>query len=244
MELLTYHVSLVFGLISFLTVFTFYKAIQNSKGFAFMALFWLVIQSAVSFSGFYTFADSLFTRFLMIILPPALLVIWLFSSQSGKSCLYNVDMHLLTVIHIVRAPVEVVLYLLFISNVVPQEMTIAGGNFDILSGLSAPVIYYWGMMQRKIKWQLLVVWNVACLGMLLNVMIRSVLSAPFFFQPIATDQPEVALLHFPFIFLPGAVLPVILCSHLAMIRNLVKAYWNEPAQMETGKAYASQFLAK
>jgi len=99
-------------------------------------------------------------------------------------------------------------------------------------------------MQGKIKWQLLVIWNVACLGLLLNVMIRSVLSAPFFFQTISMDQPEAALLHFPFIFLPGAVLPVVLCSHLAMIRNLVKASWNERATVEAGKAFANPFLAK
>ena len=238
----TFCISLIFGLIAFLTVFTFYKAFSNAKGFGMWAVLWFVVQICVSLSVFYVVIDTLLIRFALIFVPSLLPISWLFISKSGKGYLDQMNLHLLTVIHVVRAPVEVVLYFMFICRLVPCEMTFGGGNLDIISGLSAPIVYYVAVMQGKTRWQLLLGWNVVCLGLLINMVSKSVLSAPFFFHQIAFDQPNVAFMHFPFVFLPGTIVPILLCSHLAMIRNLVKEYWYQ--HRADSRSIAHSFLAE
>jgi hypothetical protein len=220
-------ISLIFGLISFLAAFTFYQAVGQPRRFGIAAGIWILLQSVISAAGFYTNTDPVVPRMLLMVVPPVVLMAWLFLARPGKALLDKMDMHLLTVIHVVRAPLEVVLYWLYLSKVVPQEMTFGGGNPDILSGLTAPAIYYWGLLKGKVRWQLLVFWNLVSFGLLLNVILKSILSAPLLFQTIGFEQPNVAVLHFPFVFWPGVVAPIIACSHLVVIRNLVKTHWYE-----------------
>jgi hypothetical protein len=227
MESFNLCISLIFGLIAFLTAFTFFRAINNVKGFAIAAVIWVVLQSGIALSGFYTNTNTIIPRLLLVVGPPVVLMAWLFLARPGKDILEGMDMHLATVIHVVRAPLEVILYWLYLAELVPREMTFGGGNLDMISGITAPVVYYWGIMKGRVRWQLLVIWNLLGLGLLLNAALKSVLSAPYFFQTIAFDQPNVAVLKFPFIFLPGVVVPIIVCAHLAVIRNLVRTHWYE-----------------
>ena len=99
----------------------------------------------------------------------------------------------------------------------------AGGNFDILSGLSAPVLFYMGFAKKRVHVRLLLIWNFICLGLLINIVVHAILSAPFPFQQLAFDQPNIAILYFPYVWLPGFIVPLVLLSHLAAIRQLVKA---------------------
>lgn len=100
-------------------------------------------------------------------------------------------------------------------------MTFEGRNFDILSGLTAPVVYYFGFIKKGLNKKLILVWNLICLGLLINIVAIAVLSAPFPFQKFAFDQPDIAVLYFPFNWLPCCVVPLVLFSHLATIRQLL-----------------------
>ncbi|MEO6499519.1 MAG: hypothetical protein ABIN95_10915 [Mucilaginibacter sp.] len=64
-------------------------------------------------------------------------------------------------------------------------------------------------------------WNFICLALLLNVVAHALLSAPFRFQQMAFEQPNVAILYFPFIWLPGFIVPAVLLCHLSAIRQLI-----------------------
>lgn len=101
-------------------------------------------------------------------------------------------------------------------------MTFEGSNFDMLSGLSAPVIYYFGYIKKNLNKRIILIWNVICLGLLINIVITAILSSPFPFQQFAFDQPNIAVLYFPFIWLPCCIVPLVLLSHLAAIRQLLK----------------------
>jgi hypothetical protein len=46
----------------------------------------------------------------------------------------------LTILHVVRIPVEITYTCLYLDHQVPEIMTFAGGNYDIISGLTAPVL--------------------------------------------------------------------------------------------------------
>jgi len=128
----------------------------------------------------------------------------------------------LTFLHIVRIPVELVLYWLFLHQAVPELMTFSGRNFDILAGITAPFVAYYGLQKQLMGRKTLITWNLVALALLFNIVIHAVLSAPFAFQQLAFDQPNIAVLYFPFSWLPGFIVPVVLFAHLVSVRQLLK----------------------
>ncbi|MCU0324429.1 MAG: hypothetical protein MUF45_04125 [Spirosomaceae bacterium] len=128
---------------------------------------------------------------------------------------------MLTVIHTIRIPVEIVLYWLFLNKAIPELMTFEGRNFDILVGITAPIIYFFVFVKQTWGKSALIIWNIFSLGLLLNIIINGMLSAPTPFQQFGFEQPNIAVLHFPFMFLPGCIVPIALFSHLSSIRQLI-----------------------
>ncbi len=243
MDSSTYFTSSIFGLITLLVVFTFHQAVKGSRLFATLVAVWIAIQCGAALAGYFQVTDSIFPRLLLVVVPPASLMAWLIFARPGKALMDRMNVDLLTMIHVVRAPIEVVLYWSFLDKMVPHEMTFSGGNPDILAGLSTPCVYYLGVMRNGMKWRLMVAWNFVCLGLLFNEMLRAVLSVPFFFQTIGLDQPNVLAMQFPFVLLPGVVVPILLCAHMVVIRNLVKAHWQEPKFVSSGRAVINHFFS-
>ena len=101
-------------------------------------------------------------------------------------------------------------------------MTFEGRNLDIISGLTAPLIYYIVFVKKWAGNTLLLVWNIICLCLLLNIVATAVLSAPFPFQQLGFDQPNIAILYFPFVWLPCCIVPIVFFSHLVSIRYLLR----------------------
>ncbi len=221
MENLPLYISLVFGLTTLLTVLIFYQAANRSKTTLIILLLWLVLQAIVSLSGFYTVTNSVPPRFALLAGPALLFIVILFLTKQGRQYLDKLNIKTLTILHVIRIPVECTLYWLFIYKTVPGLMTFEGRNFDILSGMTAPLVFYAAFMRKRFNRNLLLTWNFICLGLLLNIVINAILSAPFPFQQFAFDQPNIAVLYFPFVWLPCCVVPLVLLSHLASIRQLI-----------------------
>lgn len=221
MENLPVFISVIFILTTALTVWFFYKASQRSKYALAIILLWLILQGILSLSGFYLNTSALPPRIIFILPPTLLLMLILFLNVKGRIFLDNFDIKTLTLLHIVRIPVEVVLYLLFVHQTVPQLMTFEGRNFDILSGITAPFIYYFGFIKQTIGKKTILAWNFICLALLVNIVVNAILSAPLAFQQFAFDQPNIAILYFPFIWLPCIVVPIVLFSHLVTFRQLI-----------------------
>ena len=221
MENIPFYVSVVFILTTCLTAWFFYKASGQSKKILTIIIVWTVIQSAIALTGFYLHTSSIPPRFVLLVAPPLLSIALLFATASGRKLIDKFDACWLTWLHVVRIPVEIVLFWLFVYKAVPQLITFEGKNFDIISGITAIPVAYLGYHKKQLPGSLLIAWNIACLGLLFNVVIRAVLSAPFPFQQFAFDQPNVAILYFPFILLPGLVVPMVLFSHLICTRKLM-----------------------
>ena len=99
-------------------------------------------------------------------------------------------------------------------------MTFEGANFDILSGITAPIICLIAFRNNSASRPLLIVWNLLALGLLANIVVTAVLAFPSPMQQIAFDQPNRAIMYFPLIWLPAVVVPIVLFSHLASIWKL------------------------
>jgi len=221
MENLPTYISIVFGLITITTVLLFYRATQHSKLTLIILFAWLALQTLISLTGFYTVNNSLPPRIALLGFPALLCIIVLFATSRGRKYIDQLDPGKLTILHTIRVVVELVLLMLFMHKAVPQLMTFEGRNFDILSGLSAPLIYYFGFVKKSLGKPVILIWNFICLGLLFNIVINAVLSVPTPLQQFAFDQPNIAILYFPFVWLPCCVVPIVLLSHLAVIRQLV-----------------------
>ncbi|MFT7589623.1 MAG: hypothetical protein ACI959_001843 [Limisphaerales bacterium] len=189
-----------------------------------IASIWLIVQGIIALTGFYTNTASIPPPFLLLLIPPFALIAFLFNSKKGLAFIDRTDKKTLTWLHTVRIPVEIMLFLLFTEKMIPELMTFEGRNFDILAGLTAPVIAWFGYHKFKLSKILMIGWNIICIGLLLNIVIHALLSAPFPFQKMAFDQPNIALFYFPFIYLPGFIVPVVFFSHFASLRALFKGH--------------------
>ena len=221
MENLPVYIHLIFILATGLTFFIVYKSTNGSQRAVWLICAWLAIHSMLSLYGFYKNTSQMPPRFLLLLIPPLLLIIVLFATPSGRKVLDSFNTRYLTLLHIVRIPVEVILLLFSIHKVVPELMTFEGRNFDIFAGLTAPLIYYYGFVKKRLGVKTLLFWNFICLILLFNIVIHAILSAPFPFQQFAFGQPNIAVFYFPFVWLPGFIVPVVFFAHLVTIRKLL-----------------------
>lgn len=231
-ENLPAYISLVFGLTTAATLLLFYRAVQHStietirkKAHVILLCLtvWLIIQAALTLKNVYT-SDTTSTPpkiALLGILPAILMIIVLFATKKGRQFIDSLPLTDITYLNTVRIAVEVVLLWLFMHKAVPQLMTFEGHNFDILSGITAPIIAYFGLTKRRFSRNVILIWNLIALALLINIIVNALLSAPSPLQQFAFDQPNIAILHFPFSWLPTFIVPVILFGHLTSIRQLI-----------------------
>ncbi len=229
-ENLPLHISLVFILTVVATLLLFFVTLKNStseklksKSTQIMIglIVWIILQSVIALKGFYLNTHSLPPKFIFAIAPPILLIGILFATRLGRKFIDSLPLENITYTNVVRVPVELVLYALFFCNTIPQLMTFEGRNFDILAGITAPFIAYFSFSKNRIGRKWILIWNFISLGLLLNIVINAILSAPFPFQQFAFEQPNIAVFYFPFSLLPAFIVPVILFGHLVSIRQLI-----------------------
>lgn len=221
------YVSIVFILTTFFTIGTFLYAFKSeafsstpAKVLSFLIPFWVILQASLALTGFYLKIDALPPRLPLFAVLPAFLTVIFLIVFARRNFISRLPLKTLTILHVVRIPVEVVLFWLFQAGLVPQLMTFEGRNFDLLSGLTAPLIYWLAFRGSKTNRPLLIVWNILALGLLTNIVVNAFLSFPFAFQQFAFDQPNRAVLYFPFVWLPSVIVPIVLFCHLASLWQL------------------------
>lgn len=212
--------ALAFGAITLLTLLLLWKAARWSRAAVIATLVWTILLGAVSLTGFFTVTSGMPPRFAPVIAVPLLTIAALFATPKGRTFIAGLDQGLLVLLNTIRIPVELVLYGLFIHGAVPELMTFTGRNWDILSGITAPLVWWFGYRKRVLPRAVLIGWNVLCLALLFNIVINAILAAPFDFQQQAFDQPNIAIFHFPYVLLPGVVVPIVLFSHVVLLRSL------------------------
>ena len=222
MNNLPIYINIVFVIATIITIGFFYKAARNSQTVLAIIFAWVIIQTVLGLKLFYTVTNTVPPRIMFLGVPPLLTIAILFATAKGRTFIDALNIKYLTILHVIRILVEIVLLWLSINKAVPQLMTFEGRNFDILAGITAPLIWYFGFVKNNLSKKIILAWNFICLGLLLNIVINAILSVPTTFQQFAFDQPNIAILYFPFNLLPAVVVPLVLFSHLAAIRQLLR----------------------
>jgi len=238
------YISLIFGLTVMATFLLFIWTVKSSSSILtrrkstpliFGLTIWLVIQAVLSFNNIYNTDTNSFPPKIMLvgILPAISAIIILFANSKGRQFIDSLPLKNLTYINSVRMPVELVLFWLFLNRTIPELMTFEGRNFDILAGITAPFMAYFSFTKQKISRNGILIWNYICLGLLLNIVVNALLSAPSPIQKFAFEQPNIAILNFPYILLPTFIVPIVLFGHLTSIRQLHKSSQNINVKTKT-----------
>lgn len=221
MENIASYVYVLFFATVILSAWLFVRAANYSRTTIIIISVWAVLQSVLGLSGFYDDSATLTSTFPLLVAPPVLFLASQFFTKRGKAFIDGLDLKALTIFHIIRIPVEITLLFLFLGKTIPEAMTFEGRNFDILSGLTAPVIYYLIFYKGLLSKTVLIIWNVACMLLLLNVVTSAVLSLPERYVRFGFDHANIAVGFFPFLLLPALLVPLALFSNVAAIRKLI-----------------------
>jgi hypothetical protein len=212
------YIVIVFILTTLLTVGIFQYAIKRgsfssntTKFLSFALPFWLLFQATIAVLGFYVPQPMRLPFF--GVLPAIVTIICLFIFS--REWILRLPLQALTLVHIVRIPVELCLLWLFQNGQIPQIMTFEGTNFDILAGITAPILAFAAFRNGNVNRGVLIIWNISALILLVNIVATAVVSIQSPIQKFGFEQPNVAVLYFPFIWLPALIVPIVLFSHLA-----------------------------
>ena len=225
-EGLPVHVSFVFFLTTLLSVWFLVSAVRKAaesstpyRILVFLVPLWMLLTGYLATTDFYRYSEAIPPRVVAFGVLPSVFVIAIYF-VAFRGFIDSLPLTTLTILHVVRIPVELVLLWLYQNGQVPILMTFEGWNFDILSGITAPIIYWIAFRRGRINRTLLILWNLAALGLLINIVTIAVLSFRTPFQRLAFDQPNVGVTHLPFIWLPAIIVPIVLFAHLAALYKL------------------------
>lgn len=185
-----------------------------------LLLGWIFVVSLLVFDGYFTHLSGI-PRLPIFVGIISSMMIACFIIPTSRNILMNMPITTLHYIHIVRVPVEMVLWWLAVSRAIPVEMTFEGRNYDIISGISAPfaaVFMVGGRSKNRIG---AVIWNIISLLLLIHIIYTSVSYMPYFYTPTIDKVANLGMFYFPYILLPTFIVPAVIFSHLASLMQLI-----------------------
>jgi hypothetical protein len=135
-----------------------------------------------------------------------------------------------------RVGVELALFALHTEGRAPVQIMFEGRNFDVLVGVSAPVIA-WLVARGRIGAKGALVWNALGLAVLANTVVTIATSTP---GPLHHDWPGApltAIMAWPIVWLPAFLMPAALMPHVVSVRQsllslkaapVVRPTWESP----------------
>ena len=187
---------------------------------AVLLIAWLLLLGILSIRGFFTNFSQLPPRLSFALLVPLPLVLLFTRSRAGKQLLFHIQPQGLIYLQSFRILVEIALWFLVRYGSLPEQMSFEGRNFDILTGLFAIPVGYYCFVKKSWPPVAALLYNIAGLILLLNIVAISTLSMP---TPLRAfhNQPDSSLLTtFPFIYLPGVLVPLAYTLHIFSLRQL------------------------
>lgn len=181
---------------------------------------WAAAVTALSLLGVFGNFDIFPLNVGPFLLIPLLTIIIFTFSKTTREMLLHLHPSRIIRLQVFRVFVEVLIWLLFIQNLLPIQMSFEGRNFDILAGLTAPLIAHL-TLQNKLSKTALIIWNIACLGLLINIVSIAILSMPTPFRYFMNDPANTIVTQFPFVFLPTFLVPLAYMLHFLSLRQLM-----------------------
>ena len=183
-------------------------------------LTWVVLLTVLSYKGFFADFSQLPPRPVLTLLIPLPFVLIFVFSKTGTKILQLIPAQWLVLMQSFRIFVEVLIWFAFLANKLPIQMSFEGRNFDVLTGILALPIGYLLIKKKTYSPKIIIVFNVVGLLLLLNILIIAVFSMPTSFQYFTNEPSAASIAQFPFILLPGVLVPIAYSFHIFSLRQL------------------------
>jgi hypothetical protein len=181
-------------------------------------LAWLSLTALAAASGVLRRFDATPPPFLLLLLAVGIVGIGVPCSPVGTLLVRGVPLWALVGFQVFRFPLELLMHRASVEGVMPVQMSYAGQNYDILSGITAGMLAVWLRRGRVPRW-VVASWNAFGLALLVNIVTVAILSTPVF-RWFGDEGLNVFVTYAPFVWLPGILVTAALMGHILVWRWL------------------------
>ena len=189
---------------------------------------WVLVLAALSISGFLNDFSNFPPRIMLVLIIPLLVLIWFVLSKHTNAVVNKVPAEWMVKMQSFRILVELFIWWAYLQKDLPIQMTFEGRNFDILVGLTAPLVAMLWLKQGREKPMLVLIWNILGLLVLLNIVVTAVLSMPTPNQYFFNEPANTLVGRFPWVYLPGIFVTLAIALHLISIRQMAQLTIGQP----------------
>ncbi|MEW5916277.1 MAG: hypothetical protein AB1762_07725 [Gemmatimonadota bacterium] len=189
------------------------------------AVVWLAITAGSAALGVLSFSAP--PTMQILLLATLAIALLLGFSRVGSRLASGLPIALLVGFQGFRVVVELLLHRAYSEGLMPVQMSYAGRNFDIISGLSAIALGAWLATGRRSA-RLVGIWNALSFALLVNIIVVALLSAPTPLRVFMNEPANVWVTKAPWIWLPAVMVLAALLGHIVVLRYLLQARHESP----------------
>jgi hypothetical protein len=162
-------------------------------------------------------ADAAPPKPLLVLGPALACTLWFaLRSRAGEALVAGAPMAALVGLHVFRVPLELLMHAWSQEGALPLQMTFAGLNWDIVTGVGALLLIPFAGRSRIG----VLLWNIVGLALLINIVTVAITSIPGPLRLFMNDPPNLLVMRAPYIWLPTFLVQVALAGHILVFRAL------------------------
>ncbi|MCB0532925.1 MAG: hypothetical protein H6574_17010 [Lewinellaceae bacterium] len=194
------------------------KYVRNTAA---IAALWLMYVATLAGTGFLRDYSPPPRIALFLILPAFVFIAYFFFSKKFEDLIRGIPPAWPVYLQTFRIGVELLILGIYLKGLAPVEPTLEGYNFDILAGITAPVVAYWGFQRKLMPSRVLKLWNYLGLLLLANVVsifMTLILKPALWGYPEIPIRPEFGTM--PYMLIPSVLMPLAVFLHFFSLAQL------------------------
>jgi hypothetical protein len=179
---------------------------------------WLLITGMLAYGGHLAVWNSRPPRLPTIPLLALVTIVLINRASIFRTLLNATPRHWPVAMQTFRIGVELAFWGLFTSGGAPQQVTFEGRNFDVIVGLTAPLIAI-AITRLNLRPSVVIAWNILGVMILSNTIVTTLSSMP---GPLHLNWPGIPFTAFatwPFVWVPAFLAPLGIFIHVFSIRQ-------------------------
>lgn len=180
---------------------------------------WLGLTWFVASRGLLSF-DAMPPKFPIVVTIGLIIATMAARSRDGLALALETPLWFLIGFQAMRIPIELFLHRAYTEGIIGAQMTYAGMNFDIVTGVTGLLLGIWSLLSSPPRW-LLWAWNIMGMVLLVTIVTIAILSTPLV-NAFPDAPPNVFVTREPFIWLPAFLVAMAWFGHLLVWRRLNK----------------------
>lgn len=191
---------------------------------------WLMLLAVLALAGFFMNFEALPPRPAFMFVVTTLATIYLLTNKTFHQIAIHVPAQDVANFQAFRAPLEVLLWLLAINEVIPKHMTFEGYNFDVVPAILAPIVAFLVFKQKKLPNWVALAWNIFGISTVAIIVTIATLSTPSPIRQFMQEPANTIIGYFPYVWLPGFLVPMAFLMHFVNIKQILHLNKNKHAE--------------